>query len=173
MTSANFGDFWAGTSLHTSEKKFWSRSSVSLGLKVTWGWVEGHAIECKGWLLCTVAEHFNYQANLLAKTALQNVIFCRRPYEGDFPFKMLSLKIWGQWVSCSPCHTLQEQWGYSVTKALFAEKNIIQPEKFSLVWWKDVATTMSSYPKMHSIWLTEHVSEFCSNNVQLYCVLLE
>ena len=33
MTSANIGDFFAGTSLHMSEKKFWSRSSVSLGLK--------------------------------------------------------------------------------------------------------------------------------------------
>ena len=142
--------------------------SFSLQLKVTWEWVECHAVQHKDWVLCTGAECFNDQADLLAKMALQNAISCKIAYEGDFTFEMLSLKIGGQLVCGSLCHTLQGHWGYSVAKALFVKKKIIQQENFFLVWWEGVTAAMSLYPKMYHAWLTQHVSEFCGNNVLQY-----
>jgi len=36
----------------------------------TWVWVEGHAVERKGWANCTLPERLNHQADKLAKDSL-------------------------------------------------------------------------------------------------------
>jgi hypothetical protein len=88
--------------------------------------------------------------------------------EGDFPFKILKLKLFGKRVSGSPRQALEADWGYRAARSLFDSKNIIRQEDLYLVWWDGLRTTMSSHPKMYSIWLTNPVSDFCGNDVQLY-----
>ena len=88
--------------------------------------------------------------------------------KGDFPFKIVKLKVLGKRVSGSPRQALEADWGYHTARLLFDSKNIIRQENFHLVWWVGLRSTMSSYPKMYRVWLTKHVSDFCDNNVQLY-----
>ena len=133
---------------------------------VTWEWVEGHAVERKGWRNCTVPERLNDAADKLAKAALRLAIAGGQAYEGDFPFEQVSLKLGGQRIGGSPRQALQQHWGYSAAKALFAEKNIIEATNFHLVWWGAVGAAMTSYPKMYRVWITKHISEFCGTNVQ-------
>jgi hypothetical protein len=75
--------------------------------------------------------------------------------EGDFPFKIVKLKLSGKRVSRSPGQALEADWGYHTTLTLFNAKNIIQQEDFHLVWWDGLCTTMNNYPKMYRVWLTK------------------
>ena len=119
-----------------------------------WEWVEGHAVERKGWRQCTIPERLNDVADKLAKAALLLAISENHGYEGDYPFELVSLKLEGQRINGSPRQALQQHWGYSAAKALFATKDIIKACNFHLVWWGAVSAAMSSYPKMYRVWIT-------------------
>jgi hypothetical protein len=117
-------------------------------VKVVWEWVEGHAMERKGWHNSTTLEHFNDQADKLAKVALLHAAG-GSGYERDFLFEMATIKLTGKWVGGSPRLALEEHWGYNAAKLLFVEKDIIKPENFHLVWWNGVGAAMASYAKMY------------------------
>ncbi len=142
--------------------------SSSNNCKPQWEWVEGHAVERKGWSNCTLPERLNHQADKLAKGSLLSAIDGGHTMEGDFPFEIVKLKLSGKRVSGSPWEALEADWVYWAAWALYESKNIIRQENFHLVWWDGFCSTMSSYPKMYRVWLTKHVSDFCGNNVQLY-----
>jgi hypothetical protein len=137
-------------------------------VKVVWEWVEGHAVECKGWHNSTTPECFKDQADKLAKAALLHAIAGGSAYEGDFPFEMVTINLTGKRVGGSPCQASQEHWGNNAAKLLFVEKDIIEQENFHLVWWDSVGAAMASYPKMYCVWLTKQVLDFCGSNVQQY-----
>ena len=133
-----------------------------------WEWVEGHAVERKGWRCSTLAERLNHQADILAKDSLVSAIAGGSVMEGDFPFEPTRFKLSGIRVCTSPRQSLEKDWGYRTARTLYAEKDIIQIEDFHLVWWDGLDRAMAGYPKSYRVWLTKHVSEFCGNNVQLY-----
>lgn len=142
--------------------------SQSIKTTVQWEWVEGHAVERKGWRNCTIPERLNDVADKLAKAVLLLAISEKHGYEGDYPFELVSLKLDGQRINGSSRQALQQHWGYSAAKSLFATKDIIKASNFHLVWWGAVSAAMSSYPKMYRVWITKHISEFCGTNVQQY-----
>jgi hypothetical protein len=94
-------------------------------VKVVWEWVEGHAVERKGWHNRTTPERFNDKAEKLAKAALLHAIAGGSAYEGDFPFEMVTMKLTGKRVGSSPRQALEEHWGYNAAKLMFLEKDII------------------------------------------------
>ncbi len=133
-----------------------------------WEWVKGHAVESKGRHNCKLPERLNQQADLLAKDSLLAGLHGAPLIDGDFPFAPVLVKISGIRVCGSPRHALEVNWGYRMAKSLFDEKGIVCAEDFHLVWWDGVRRAMNGFPKMHRVWLTKHVSEFCGNNVQMY-----
>jgi ribonuclease HI len=51
----------------------------------TWEWVEGRAVERKGWRNCTLPKCLNHQADELAKAVLLSAFLAGEPtMEGDF-----------------------------------------------------------------------------------------
>ncbi len=134
----------------------------------SWEWVEGHAVECKGWRNCTLPKRLNNQAEKLAKDALISAISGSSTIEGALPFEVVKFSLSGNQVHGSPHQALEVDWRYRTAQALYDTKNIIRSEDFHLVWWDGLSTAMSCYPKMYCVWLTKHVSDFCRNNVQLY-----
>ena len=48
--------------------------------------------------------------------------------KGDFPFKIVKLKLSGKGVSGSPRQALEADWGYRTAWSLFDSKNIIRQE---------------------------------------------
>ncbi len=133
-----------------------------------WEWVEGHAVERKGWHNCTLPERLNHQADLLAKDYLLAGHHGTPLLVGDFPFAPVLVKVSGIRVCGSPQLALEVDWGYRTAKSLFDKKGIICAEDFHLVWWDGVRRAMNRFPKMYRVWLMKHVSEFCSSNVQMY-----
>jgi hypothetical protein len=102
----------------------------------------------------------NNQADKLAKLALLHAILGGDVISGDFPFKLVNVKVSGEWVSGSPRQALEASWGYRTARSLFSEKNIIRQGDFHLVWWDEVGAASALYPKMFRVWLTTHVSNF-------------
>ena len=98
-----------------------------------WEWVEGHAVEQKGWSNCTLAERLNHQADILAKESLVSAIAEGSLMEGDFPFEPTRFKLSGTRVCSSPRQLLEKDWGYRTARTLYAEKNLVQKEDFHLV----------------------------------------
>jgi hypothetical protein len=142
--------------------------SSSNNCRATWEWVEGHAVERKGWQGCTLPKRLNNQADKLAKCSLLSAIATGLVMEDDFPFEVVKFKLLGKRVSRSPRQVLDADWGYREPLELYDTKDIIWREDFHLVWWEGLGATMSSYPKMYQVWLTKHVSNFCGNDVQQY-----
>jgi hypothetical protein len=120
-------------------------------VKVVWEWVEGHAVECKGWHNSTTPKSFNHQVDKLAKAALRQAIAGGSAYERDFLFEMVTIKLTGKRVDSSPNQALEEHWGYNTAKLLFVKKDIIEQENFHLVWWEGVGAAMASYPKTYHV----------------------
>ncbi len=58
--------------------------SASNNCKPQWEWVEGHAVERKGWSNCTLPERLNHQADKLAKQSLLSAMDGGSTMEGDF-----------------------------------------------------------------------------------------
>jgi hypothetical protein len=133
-----------------------------------WDWVEGHAVEQKGWHNSTLPKRLNHQSDILVKDALTSAIAGGSLMKGDFPFEPIRFKLSGKRVCSSPQLSLEKDWGYRTAWTLFMEKDIIRTEDFHLVWWDRLDSAMTGYPKMYRVWLTKHVSEFCGSNVQLY-----
>jgi hypothetical protein len=146
-------------------KKFLSGSNTCGSL---WEWVKGHAVKRKGWRNYTLPKRLINQADKLAKGDLISAISGGSTIEGDFPFKVVKFSLSGNQVHSSQRQALEADWGYRAAQALYDTKNIIWSEDFHLVWWDELGTAMSCYPKMYRVWLTKHVSDFCGNNVQLY-----
>jgi hypothetical protein len=67
-----------------------------------WEWVEGHAVERKGWSNSTLAERLNHQSDILAKDSLVSAIAGGLLMEGDFPFEPTIFKLSGSRVCSSP-----------------------------------------------------------------------
>ena len=99
-----------------------------------WVWVEGHAVERKGWANCSLAERMNAHAERLAKDSLLHALAGGHIMHGDFPLEPVRLRVSGERVSCSPHQALEWAWGYNTACALYAEKGIIRAEDFPLVW---------------------------------------
>ncbi len=136
--------------------------------KVGWEWVEGHAVESRGWACCTLPERLNDQADRLAKCALISAIAGRAVIGGDLLFEVVKLSLSSRKVSSSIRKVLNVDWGYRAVEDLFEEKGIIRRQDFHLIWWEGPGTVMARYPKIYRVWLTKHMSELCGNNVQLY-----
>jgi hypothetical protein len=143
--------------------KYLSTSSICPTL---WKWVEGHAVEQKGWNSCSLLERLNHQADILAKDALLAGLNGAPLMEWDFPLELVQIKLSGKRICSSIRQALEVDWGHRTAKALFDEKNIVRTEVIHLVWWDGLWKAMHGYPKMYRVWLTKHVSEFCGNNVQ-------
>jgi hypothetical protein len=75
--------------------------------RVTWEWVEGHAVEQKGWQGCTLPKQLNGQADKLAKCSLLSAIAGGLVMEGDFPFEVVKFKLSSKRVSGSPRQALE------------------------------------------------------------------
>ena len=136
--------------------------------RTTWRWVEGHAVERKGWDNCSLSERLNAHADRLAKDSLLRAISGGHIMEGDFPLEPVLLKVSGERVSCSPRQALEWSWGYITARSLYAAKGIIRAEDFPLVWWEGLDAANAQYPTMYKVWLTKHVSDCCGTNVQMY-----
>jgi hypothetical protein len=72
--------------------------SVSNNITLTWEWVEGHVVEKKGLQRSTFPKRLSNQVDKLAKVALVLAIAGGTMMEGDFPFKIVKLKLSGQRV---------------------------------------------------------------------------
>jgi hypothetical protein len=72
--------------------------SASSNITPTWEWVEGHAVERKGLQGSRLSKLLNNQADKLAKVALLLAFAGGPMMEGDFPFKVVKLKLLGQRV---------------------------------------------------------------------------
>jgi hypothetical protein len=134
----------------------------------TWVWVEGHAVERKGWDDCTLPECLNHKADRLAKDALLSAISRGPIMEGNFPFELVRLWLSGERVCRSPRQALEWDRGYKTARMLYADKGIIRGEDFDLIWWNGLRVAMACYPKMYKVWLTKHISDCGGTNVQLY-----
>jgi hypothetical protein len=64
--------------------KYLSTSSIC---PILWKWVEGHAVEWKGWNSCSLLERLNHQANILVKNPLLAGLNGAPLIEGDFPLE--------------------------------------------------------------------------------------
>jgi hypothetical protein len=133
-----------------------------------WEWVKGHAIESKRWANCNLPEWLNNQADKLAKSALLSATAGGSTIKGDLPFEVIKLTLSGWKVSGSPHLAFKAGWGYHAAESLFNARDIIWTPDFHLMWWEGLGAAISRYPKMYSVWLTKHVSNFCRTNVQLY-----
>jgi hypothetical protein len=143
--------------------------SSSSMCKVSWEWVEGHAVKHKQWANCTLPEHLNDAADTLAKDALLAGLNGALVMEGGFSFEPVHFKLSGKRICSSPCLALESNWGCHAAKALFTKKNILQMEDVDLVWWEGLLRrVMNGYPKMFRVWLTKHVSDFSGNHLQMY-----
>jgi hypothetical protein len=132
-------------------------------------WVEGHTVERKGWQHCSFPKPLNNQANKLAKQSLLHVILGGAVIKGDFPFKLVKIKVFVTRVSGSPRLALELNWGYSTMLTLFSNKQLVRREDFHLVWWDGLGAAMALYSKMYQVSLTKHVSDFaatmCSSTI--------
>jgi hypothetical protein len=99
-------------------------------------WVEGHAVENRGWHQCTLAKKMNYYADELAKLALQSAISGGNIISGNYPPKPISVLISGMRVTGSPCLALEKHWGYKIARDLYSDKQIVYETNFHLVWWE-------------------------------------
>jgi len=97
---------------------------VKTKFQPTWEWVEGHAVERKGWSNSTLAERLNHQADILAKEALVSAIAGGSLMEGDFPFKPIRFKLSGARVCSSPRQSLEKDWGYRTARTLCRKGHI-------------------------------------------------
>ncbi len=125
-------------------------------------------MEQKGWRICPLPECMKGQADSLAKMALLHSIARGSILGGDFPFELVKIKVSGVQVSGSPHQALETDWGYRAAQSLFSDKNIIHCNDFHLMWWDSLGAAMATYPKIYRLWLSKHVLDFCSTNVQLY-----
>jgi hypothetical protein len=78
----------------------------------TWVWVEGHAVERKGWENCTLPGRLNDKADRLAKDALLSDISGGPIMTSDYPFELVRLRLSGERVCGSPPQALEWDWGY-------------------------------------------------------------
>jgi hypothetical protein len=137
-------------------------------LQLHWVWVEGHAVESRGWRQCSLAKKLNYYANELAKRAHLSAISGGHFITGHYPLEPIIILLSRTRVTGLPWLALEKHWGYKIAQNLFKEKQIIQESNFHLVWWEVIKAVMEDYPKMHQVWITKHVSEFFGTNVQMY-----
>ena len=135
--------------------------------RTRWDWVEGHAVEQKGWHNSTLPKRLNHQSDILAKDALISAIAGGSLMKGDFPFEPIRFKLSGKRVCSSPRLSLEKDWGYRTARALFAEKDIMHTEDFHLVWWDGLDSAMAGYPKTFRTFITKQVSGWCSCNSKL------
>jgi hypothetical protein len=84
--------------------KFLSNSNTCGSL---WEWVEGHAVEHKGWRNCTLPERLNNQADKVAKDALIFAISGGSTIEGGLPFEVVKFSLSGNQVHGSPHQALE------------------------------------------------------------------
>ncbi len=130
--------------------------------------VEGHAVESRGWHQCTLAKILNYYANKLAKLALQSAISGGNIISGNYPLEPISGLTSGMRVTRLPCLALEKNWGCKIAQDLYSNKQIVHETDSHLVWWEGTKAVMGDYPRMYQVWITEHVSEFCGTNLQMY-----
>jgi hypothetical protein len=133
-----------------------------------WIWVEGHAVESRGWRQCSLVKKLNYYANGLAKHSLLSTISGSHVITRDYPLKPIIVCLSGARVTGLPWLALEKHWGYKIARDLFIEKHIIQESNFHLVWWEEIKAVMEDYPQMNQVWITKHVSDLCGTNVQMY-----
>jgi hypothetical protein len=67
-----------------------------------WVWVEGHAVESRGWRQRSLAKKLNYYADELAKHALLSAISGGHVITGDYPLKPIIVLLSGTRVTGLP-----------------------------------------------------------------------
>jgi hypothetical protein len=141
--------------------------STSRICPILWKWVEGHAVEWKGWNSCSLLECFNHQANILAKDALLVGLNGAPLMEGDFPLELVQIILSGKRICGSIRQALEADWGHCTAKALFDEKEYCENGGLlsSLV---GLSSESNDWIPKNVSRLTKHVSEFCGNNIQRY-----
>ena len=131
-------------------------------------WVEGHAVESRGWCQCSLAKKLNYYADELAMLALQSAISGGNNISGNYTLEPISvLTSWTRDMG-SPCLALEKHWGYKIAQDLYSNKQIVYEIDFHLVWWEGIKAVIENYQGMYQVWITKHVLEFCGTNVQMY-----
>jgi hypothetical protein len=105
--------------------------------RTLWEWVEGHAVERKGWGCSTLPKRLNDQANKLAKKSLIHAIAGEHVMMGNFPFEVVKLKLLGKRVCRPPRRVLEYDLGILLsTNTVFGEGHSPQGRLFSnLVGW--------------------------------------
>jgi hypothetical protein len=101
--------------------------------RTSWEWVEGHAVERKGWRCSTLPKHLNDQSNKLAKKSLIHAIAGRHVMTGNFSFEVVGLKLLGKQVCGSPRRALEFDWGYCKAQTLFLDNDIVHKEDFTII----------------------------------------
>ncbi len=102
-------------------------------LQLHWVWVEGHAVESRGWRQCSLTKKLNYYADEVAKRALLFAISGSRVITRDYPLEQIIVLLSGTRVTGSPWLALEKHWRYNVARDLHNEKQIIQESSFHLV----------------------------------------
>ncbi len=140
----------------------------SNGVHTHWEWVEGNAVESRGWRQCTLAKKLNYYANKFAELAFQSAISGSNIISGNYPLKLISVLTSGMRVMGLPCLALEKHRGYKIARDLYSNKQIVHETNFHLIWWEGIKAVMDDYPRMYQVWITKHVLEFCGTNMQIY-----
>jgi len=130
-------------------------------------WVEGHAVERKGWANCNLEERLNDRADTLAKRVLEAGFVSDEFIDPDLPFEQLRVKVAGKKVTGSLRRAIDNHVGHEAARDFYDRQRIISSENFDLVWWDGLEATMMEFPKLFRVWLTKHVSEFAGTNLQL------
>ena len=130
-------------------------------------WVEGHAVERKGWAACDLTERLNDKADRLAKKALLAGYASDEYIHPDLPFEQVRIKTGGTKVTGSIQKAVDKHYGHKIAQQFYDAQHIISSPDFNLVWWDGVELALLEYPKMFRVWLTKHVSEFAGTNAQL------
>jgi hypothetical protein len=139
----------------------------SNGVHTHWEWVEGHAVESRGWCQCTLTKKMTYYANELAKLALQSAISGGNIISGNYPLKPISVLTSGTRVTGSPCLALEKHWGYKIAHYLYSDKQFIHETDFHLVWWEGINAVMDDYPRMYHT--RSGLLNMCWNSVAPTC----
>ena len=130
-------------------------------------WVEGHAVERKGWANCNLEERLNDKADNLAKRVLVAGFVSDEYIDSNLPFEQIRVKVGGRKVTGSLRRAIGNHVGHEIARGFYDRERIISSRDFDLVWWDGLEATMMEFPRLFRVWLTKHVSEFAGTNLQL------
>jgi hypothetical protein len=71
---------------------------VLIDFPIVWEWVEGHAVDQKGWHSSSLLKRINHESDALAKQSLLSALEGSDVILGDFPFELIHFELEGKQI---------------------------------------------------------------------------